>query len=980
MKVQHKIMSLAIIIGLCIWFFDAVLDFFFFHEGTFFEVLVFGLHPHHLYIRLVGLVSFAVCGFFISKAFVMRKRIEESLREYQKAVESSHDLMAAVDRNYRYRFVNEAFLAYHAMSWDQVIGHTAAEILGQEMFEKTVKPKLDRCLQGESVDYDLGCQYAGLKKRYFHVAYYPLKANSDEIIGAVSVMQDVTERKKTEEALKMKDSAIASSTNAVAFADLEGRIIYVNDAFLKMWRYDGESEVLGKPAITFWQEEEKALSILKAVRDHKKSWKGEVAAIRKNGSIFTAQVSAHMVEDDAGGPICMMASFIDITEVRRTEEELARYRLHLEEMVEDRTRELMIVNKQLGEEISERKEIERVLRIKDSALASSINAFGLADLEGKIFYVNSSFLKMWGYDDSREVLGKSVIQFGYRENRVKEIIEAVRNFGNWRGEDLARKKDGSPFETQVWVNMVTNEAGSPMCLMATFIDITEQKRAEGALRESEAKYSVVVEQAHDGISIVQDGINIFANKALAEMTGYAREELIGIPFLDFVAPEYRSMVAQRVTLGMDGAEVRTPYEVKIQGRDGIIRDVEVSAGIIHYQGKPALVLIMRDITERKKIQEELQKEERLEALGILAGGIAHDFNNLLAAILGNVSLAEVYVGGGNEAAQILSEAKMGCRKATGLAQQLLTFSKGGAPVRKPCSIGELLEDTANFTLRGSEVGCTFSLADDLWPVEIDEGQISQVISNLVMNAHQAMPGGGIIEIRAENAVVGPEDELPLERGSYIKISVRDQGIGIPEKYLGHIFDPYFTTKQDGSGLGLAICFSIISRHGGYLAVASKLGVGTTFTIYLPASGKEIFTVEGIEEEKLYVGEGRILLMDDQKQIRDMVSRMLNHLGYEAACAGNGAEAIELYKKAKEAGSPFDIVILDLTVPGGVGGQEAIEKIHEIDPGAKAIISSGYSNHPIISKYVEYGFSGVVAKPYEMKELSKILHRVMAGRS
>jgi len=280
-----------------------------------------------------------------------------------------------------------------------------------------------------------------------------------------------------------------------------------------------------------------------------------------------------------------------------------------------------------------------------------------------------------------------------------------------------------------------------------------------------------------------------------------------------------------------------------------------------------------------------------------------------------------------------------------------------------------------FVLRGSNVRCQFFIPDDLWTVEMDEGQMSQVINNLVINAIEAMPEGGMIKVKAENITVEKEKGLPLKAGKYIKISIEDQGTGISKEHLPKIFDPYFTTKQKGSGLGLATAYSIVKRHDGYISVESKLGVGTTFYIYLPASEKRV-PKRKAKKDEILSGEGKVLLMDDEEAIRKVAGNMLKHLGYEVEFAEEGAQAIELYKKARESGDPFDLVILDLTVPGGMGGKEAIKRLREVDPGVKAIVSSGYSNDPIIAEFKKYGFSGVVAKPYKIKELSEELRKVM----
>jgi signal transduction histidine kinase/CheY-like chemotaxis protein len=387
-----------------------------------------------------------------------------------------------------------------------------------------------------------------------------------------------------------------------------------------------------------------------------------------------------------------------------------------------------------------------------------------------------------------------------------------------------------------------------------------------------------------------------------------------------------------------------------------------------------------DITERKRLEEERQRMGKLESIGVLAGGIAHDFNNILTAILGNINLARLETKQESELYDRLIEAEKASIRARGLTQQLLTFAKGGAPVKKIASILELARDTASFSLRGSNVRCEFYISDELWQVEIDEGQISQVISNLVINAQQAMPAGGTIEVHIENMNLTEKQRLgrslPLKKGNYVRIAVADHGIGIPADYLDKIFDPYFTTKQGGSGLGLAIAYSIVRNHAGHISIESKVGTGSTFYVYLPAS-KEKVLHKKVEKKELPVGRGRILVMDDEEAVRDIAGRMLRHIGYEdIGFATDGAEAIRLYKSAMASGKPFDAVILDLTIPGGMGGKETMKELLKIDPDVKAIVSSGYADESVASEFKEYGFRGVVAKPYTLEQLSSTLSEVV----
>jgi CheY-like chemotaxis protein len=364
-------------------------------------------------------------------------------------------------------------------------------------------------------------------------------------------------------------------------------------------------------------------------------------------------------------------------------------------------------------------------------------------------------------------------------------------------------------------------------------------------------------------------------------------------------------------------------------------------------------------------------------VGLLAGGIAHDFNNILTTILGNVSMAKTQVKPEDEIFDLLNEAETASIRAQTLTKQLLIFAKGGAPLKETASVVDIVKESCGFVLRGSKSRCDFSIAEDLWPAEVDAGQISQVINNIVINANQAMPEGGIIQVAAENLIIDDKHGLPVNLGKYIRISITDQGVGIAKKHLLNIFDPYFTTKQEGSGLGLATTYSIIKKHGGHITVESTLGEGTIFHIYLPASDK---VVPEKEEVKLIKGHGRILVMDDEASLRKMVGIMLGNLGYEAEFAKDGAEAIRMVKEAKETEKTYDAVILDLTIPGGMGGKEAINKLLEIDPDVKAIVSSGYSDDPVLSNFHEYGFKGMMPKPFESRSLGKVLHEVLTGEN
>jgi PAS domain S-box-containing protein len=505
----------------------------------------------------------------------------------------------------------------------------------------------------------------------------------------------------------------------------------------------------------------------------------------------------------------------------------------------------------------------------------------------------------------------------------------------------------------------------------------ELRRIQMELEESRDKYSDLYDFAPVGyLTVSEKGLIVEANLTCASLLGAERSSLISKSLSHFISRDdadafylhLRKVLAEKTRqicelrmVRSDGDQFHAQLEsIAIQGTDGKFSRCRV---------------IISDVSERKRMVEELQKVQKLESVGVLAGGIAHDFNNLLTGIIGNISLARMYTDPAR-ISERLAEAENVSMRAKGLTQQLLTFSSGGAPVKRIVSIPVLLEDVVSLALSGSNVRYSPSIPDDLWLVEVDPGQVGQVISNVFINAAQAMPVGGVVEVQAENVTIEGQAVPPLRNGEYVKLSIQDHGAGIPNEHLQKIFDPYFTTKQQGSGLGLTVCHSIVEKHDGHIFVESQVGIGTTFHISLPASPGAVLHREAETEDQLPTGVGNILVMDDEHVVRELVANILGNIGYTVSITSNGKAAVELYRKARESGHPFDAVILDLTVPGGMGGKEAIQKLMEIDPQVKAIVSSGYSNDPIMSDFREYGFSGVIAKPYNVRELSAVLSKVM----
>ncbi len=563
-------------------------------------------------------------------------------------------------------------------------------------------------------------------------------------------------------------------------------------------------------------------------------------------------------------------------------------------------------------------------------------------------------------------------------NALKAINEKSAN--SEIPEVYQKTKDNKLIPVEIFASMVNIE-NKIVCLLDVH-DISDRKIAEKErLRAEErlASFGQILEDSVNEIYIF-DAITlkfIQVNRKARENLGYSMNQLKELNPMDIEPELTKGAYSKLIEPLQTGEKDNIVFTTVHQRKDQSLYDVEAHIQRITFKTIPAFVAIILDITERKQMEKELLKTQKLESVGILAGGIAHDFNNILTAILGNTELAIMLSGSDSKVNGILKNVESASLKARALTQQLLTFSKGGEPVKKTIVISGILKEFVEFPLRGSNVKAEFDVSEKLWPIDADEGQINQVISNLAINAQQAMPQGGVLNVKAVNLHEQDLEKIPsLKQKEYVKISFTDNGIGISNALLPKIFDPYFTTKQKGSGLGLASSYSIVKNHGGLITVESELDVGASFHIYLPASSTKTVKNDSKKDDHLYGG-GRVLIMDDEEDIRDMANKSLSHIGYEVECAVDGIEAIELYKRSKVLDNkPFDVVILDLTIPGSMGGEETIKKLKEIDPAVKAVSASGYSNSPVMANFEKYGFNGCIAKPFKIKEINKLLIKII----
>ncbi|NDY42685.1 PAS domain S-box protein [Dissulfurirhabdus thermomarina] len=602
------------------------------------------------------------------------------------------------------------------------------------------------------------------------------------------------------------------------------------------------------------------------------------------------------------------------------------------------------------------------------------------DLEGRILEANPAACRCTGY--RREDLLRLTVadlEAGIPPDLLRRQWQALRDGrGSDTVEGFMRCRDGR--RVPVEIRLAYFEHAGEGRVIAMVRDVAARKAAADRLAAEKERLEVTLRGIGDGVAALDgSGRVLYLNPVAERLTGWSREEAAGRPAHEVIRlrrPEDggmfwdgREALDAALERGLDERAV-------VVSRDGTERTVEVHGALLG-AGAAGAVLVLHDTTEKDRMRESLLRAEKLESLGILAGGIAHDFNNLLTAILGNISLAKMGADPDSQVLDRLERAEKATLRARDLTQQLLTFAKGGAPVRRAASILDVIRDSADFSLRGSNVRYQLAAPDDLWPVDVDPGQMSQVIGNIMINGAQVMPQGGCIRIRCENLPEAAAAGLPLDPGRYVRIRIEDQGCGIAPRDLPRIFDPYFTTKENGTGLGLATAHSIVRRHGGFIEVESEVGRGTAFILYLPAAEAPVEAEAG--EEAPAEGRGRILVMDDEEVVRACALDMLATLGYEAAAARDGAEAVRLYAEARAAGKPFDAVVLDLTVPGGMGGKEAVQRLREIDPAVRAVASSGYSTDPVMGDHEAHGFAAVIPKPYRTAELAAVLRRVL-GRA
>jgi len=653
-------------------------------------------------------------------------------------------------------------------------------------------------------------------------------------------------------------------------------------------------------------------------------------------------------------------------------------------------------------EVLRRKKVEHLLRERNRFIESLVKMMPdilyIYDLiDQKNIYSNDGVQRVLGYSvEELQTMGRHLITDLMHPDDLPTYLEkTVPRYAVAKDYEPITHQYRMKHKSGAWRWLYSNETiysrnpdGTPRQVFGIIHDITEQKLAEEKIREKDIQFRKLSANVPDLIfqfTMKPDGSYCvpIASDGIKNLFGCSPEDVLDdfAPIGKVIYPEDAERVIGDIEYSAKHLTHFTcEFRVQIPGKEIqwiYSRSIpeKLDDGSITWYGFNA------DITERKKAEEEhlkyenqLQLNSKLESLGVLAGGIAHDFNNLMGGIFGYIDMASE-VSTENNVTSYLSKAMNTIDRARALTQQLLTFAKGGAPVQQIGNLFPFVQETAQFALSGANVSCRFDVSQDLWACNFDKNQIGQVIDNLIINAQQAMPAGGIIELAARNIVLAEKEHPLLTNGIYVKISIKDTGVGIPKEHITKIFDPFFSTKAKGHGLGLATCYSIIHRHGGCIDVESEPGKGSTFKVYLPAS-TEAASAATMKTDKTHEGSGTFLVMDDEEVMRDTIGDMLKTLGYSVISKENGKDAIEFFVAETKANRTIAGMIFDLTVPGGMGGKAAIEGIRELNTDIPAFVASGYADDPVMKKPTDYGFMASICKPFRKSELSEMLNKYM----
>ena len=886
------------------------------------------------------------------------KNAERSTKELnarlQSLLQAIPDMVMFKDTEGRHLVVNRALEEFTGLSQEELCGKTNYDLLPADLASTCTKSDEEVLKKRGPLRGEESFTSGKGDKKVFDTIKSPIFNGHKQVIGLVAVSRDITERKEVEEALRISELRLKDAQEIAHLGNWEWDIptgrVHWSDEVYRIYGYEPHEISPAYDVVVGAMHPDSRPEFLEAIDDAlkgKRPFEMDYTFLRKDGSAAVLHTIGKVIYGEDGNPQRMVGIVQDVTEQTKAREAI-------------------------------RESEEKFRSIFDNANDGIL----IADVETKKFVMaNKTICDMLGYT------AEEVIELGIRDiHPPEELPDTLGQFEKQTRGELAvaenvtvKRKDGSIFYADIGTRTIT--LGGRRYAVGIFHDITGRIKMEEALRESRGFIESILDTVDEAFVVIDRDYRItLANSAYGRQARMPVQEIIGGHCYEIShhsdKPCYMEGEECAVRHSFDRGEPHACIH-KHSNKDGGILYVETksyplkdSAGEV-----VAAIEVINNITDRHLLEEQMLRTQKLEAVGLLAGGIAHDFNNLLMGIFGSISMAKTFSERGSKPYRMLEEAENALEQARNLTKQLLTFSKGGEPLKKLIYLPSVIHGSLKFVLSGSVVDYDFSRDDDLWPVEADEGQMYQVIHNLIINAAEAMPEGGTIKIEASNVVIDGKNTLSLREGKYVLIAISDTGIGISDSHISRIFDPYFTTKQRGSGLGLTTSYSIIKKHDGVIDLKSALGVGSTFFIYIPASEEKLLVQER-QDGRSFSGRGRVLLMDDEEVIRTVAGYMLSSLGYEVELADNGEMAVEKYSEAAGTDKPFDAVILDLTVRGGMGGKGTVAKLRELDPAVKAVVSSGYAEDSILSNYERYGFKAVLLKPYKVEELGSLLYSVI----
>jgi two-component system cell cycle sensor histidine kinase/response regulator CckA len=775
-----------------------------------------------------------------------------------------------------------------------------------------------------------------------------LSNEKDERTGWLSVVRDITSRRKAEEALRRSEEdfrSVVEDMPALICRFLpDGTLTFVNSRYCSFFNKKRE-ELTGRNFFQFIPEDER-----EKVRMHFMSLSAEFPmvtyehqVIAPDGTVRWQQWTDRAIVDEGGRVREFQSLGIDVTERRAIEDALRE---------SERKYRDLFNNAQVG-----------ICRTRIS--------------DGRIIDANYCAARMLGYDNLEEFTAEYVFSERYVDAGTREqLISMLREKGEVSNfEARFFRKDDSV----MWARYSARAYPEEGCLEAVIVDATEEKQASAKLVDSEKKYRMLIENAGDAIFIVQDQQVKFPNRKAKELESHLGLELDQHPFTHYIHPDDRDLVMDRNQKRMSGDKVPETYTFRLVGKDESVRWVELNAVLIDWEGKPATLNFLRDITLQKEIESRLQQVRRMEALGTLAGGIAHDFNNLLMGIQGRTSLMLLDMKPSDPRFEELKNIEEIVKSGADLTKQLLGFARGGKYEVRPTNLnGLILKTVSMFARTRKEIKVLKRFEKHIWTVEVDRIQIEQVLLNLFLNAWQAMPEGGELYLQTENVILTQTDAELYQGapGKYVRLSVNDTGIGMDEATQQRVFEPFFSTKGigRGTGLGLASAYGIIKNHNGIISVNSKEGVGTAFNILLPASNKEPLE-ESESVEEVVQGAGTILLVDDEEMILAIVEKVLLKLGYKVFIARNGREALRIYDRRK---NEIDLVVLDIIMPEMSGG-EVYDRLKAMDPNVKVLLSTGYAIEGEASRILETGCEGFIQKPFKIGLLARRIREILENK-